>query len=682
MSELESYRVQVPISEGVSPTQSFTDPVTLREATIPLPPKLQTEDTDSWGSAVRRVLLMGTFGSGKSSLMRHLLATAGESPGFPAVSAGRTTIAPTEVICSPERSYAGVVTFAPEPEIREVVRENVSAASRQALRGSSDKKIADALLIHTDLRVRLTYLFGKYVDIEARRESRRPWSAERIDAQISKQSHIQGFVDAVRRIADQVSGFELRTVGSDDEDDEARGLDEVIEDSTEFAELVDTMMSSVRQRTLDIDHRGTIDRDPSGWPVRWYHTSTGRSDFLEALDVFTGNADAKLGRLHRLGQLMTPLVNGVRIRGPFKPDFADDVIPLVILDTQGLGHVIDGHESKSTSIPNEMVRWMREADAIILVDSGQQPMHNDPPLVLRTVATMGATRRFFLVFSHMDQVRGGPIATEDDAAEHVDQAVRAALEAMAAVVGPRPEELMRSRLSSHSVYASHLNELLDPENPQHEWTIEQLADLTNEIAAIPPNPPPPEIVPIYARAQIRDAVTLAGSRLNAEWAEMVGIWKGGTRHWATVRALAVRMAFYEYLEGWNGMYPAADLRSELQAALDTMLREPADWQGEPTIEERQAHTDDLVAAVQDQASVRLAELAKHRVIDAQRVRWRKAATFRGTGSTRERAAVIREIMNDSVIGHPGDGVDHIAERVADLLTSLSRADGTALLRVR
>jgi hypothetical protein len=36
--------------------------------------------------------------------------------------------------------------------------------------------------------------------------------------------------------------------------------------------------------------------------------------------------------------LLTPLVNGIRIAGPFQPTWADHVPSLVVIDTEGLGH--------------------------------------------------------------------------------------------------------------------------------------------------------------------------------------------------------------------------------------------------------------------------------------------------------------------------------------------------------
>jgi septin family protein len=90
----------------------------LREMVLPGP---------SQTTGYRTILVIGTTGAGKSTLIRQLMGTSGPE-AFPATSASKTTVAETELLLAPGDYYA-VATFMPLVEIRAYVEENVVAAA-------------------------------------------------------------------------------------------------------------------------------------------------------------------------------------------------------------------------------------------------------------------------------------------------------------------------------------------------------------------------------------------------------------------------------------------------------------------------------------------------------------------------------------------------------------------------
>ena len=77
----------------------------IRNETLPLPGREEGYST---------VMLVGSTGAGKTSLLRHLIGSDPDTDRFPSTSAARTTIADTEVICAESDEYEAVVTFANE----------------------------------------------------------------------------------------------------------------------------------------------------------------------------------------------------------------------------------------------------------------------------------------------------------------------------------------------------------------------------------------------------------------------------------------------------------------------------------------------------------------------------------------------------------------------------------------
>ena len=83
--------------------------------------------------------------------------------------------------------------------------------------------------------------------------------------------------------------------------------------NTTIIEITDFLVSEVRARVeLLCPHDIVASRD--GWPLYWRCHRSDRGEFLADLRRFAGN-DAT-----QFGTLLTPLVNGLRVRGPFHPD--------------------------------------------------------------------------------------------------------------------------------------------------------------------------------------------------------------------------------------------------------------------------------------------------------------------------------------------------------------------------
>ena len=127
------------------------DASTIREVAIPLP---RSTDSD-----YRQVLLLGTTGGGKTTLVRQLLGTDPVGERFPSTSTARTTIADMEILLT-AGPFRAVVTFLPREEVRDYLEESMSAAALAAYQGNSEAEVLRRLLNHLDQRFRLVYVLG------------------------------------------------------------------------------------------------------------------------------------------------------------------------------------------------------------------------------------------------------------------------------------------------------------------------------------------------------------------------------------------------------------------------------------------------------------------------------------------------------------------------------------------
>ena len=128
-----------------------TDFLALRDGVITLP--------SSQSSDYRRALFLGTTGAGKTTLLRQLMGTDPAKERFPSTSTAKTTVHETEVILQ-EGPYCAVVTFFPMEDVREHLKECISAAVLAAYRNESDSDQMRRLLTHVNQRFRFNYVLG------------------------------------------------------------------------------------------------------------------------------------------------------------------------------------------------------------------------------------------------------------------------------------------------------------------------------------------------------------------------------------------------------------------------------------------------------------------------------------------------------------------------------------------
>lgn len=613
----------------------------VRDALIPLP-----ERTTGW----RRVLLLGTTGAGKTTLVRQLIGTDPEEERFPTTATGRTTIADTEIILR-EGNFHAVVTFFQLDEVREYVLDCVLRASILSYRGESRADIQRAVLQHPDQRFRFNYIlgdgpstldssdtaaddlfddatFGSFPAVSAMAE------LGQLETDEAEQT-IGRVVDRVNILASEHGGRLERELDPDGTEDARvldelleQGLDEILRDDEDIHALVDELVDQMGAR-FDLITEGNLRRNRQGWAESWTFETDDRSSFIRQLRRFTSNA--KLG----FGRLLTPLVSGVRVSGPFKPTWygGQDYPHLVLFDTEGLGHTPDS----SASMPTRLTRLIDEADAVILVDNSAQPMQAAPAAALRALARSGQAAKLRICFTHFDSVMGDNLPTDQDKARHVLQACSGVLARIGEEFGPFAERPLRYRVKSGSYFLADIQKKF--EDSDQLALIDQLRRLIEDLESSGERPTLAETRPVYDKTNLVVAIRDAVEDFNEHWRAVLGLAASinvTKEHWGRVKALSRRIAFRmddEYLH----LRPVAHLQAELQGELVKLVQNPVEWSaGEPTQEERQAVLEDFVARLNNG----LLDLCKRRMTDEPIREWQQAYGLNGPGSTFERARVI------------------------------------------
>jgi len=608
-----------------------------RDQVIPLP----SSDVDGY----RRVLLLGTTGAGKTTLLRQLIGSDPSSDRFPSTSAAKTTIADTEIVFA-EGPFHAVVTFAPRDEVRDHVEECVSAAILAAYRGERDVEVMRRLLSHGEQRYRFNYVLGNGPLADPPRSSDDETDDEDSDesaAVVPRTLEVElqrtnKVLNRALKVVQEIAGrrgealrAELDASGEED----LRVVDELFEDQLDslvreeegFHEVVDELMEEIEERFSDLEP-GTVAKTKQGWPIHWQWQSNDREGFLRVVKKFSGN------QAPMFGSLLTPLVNGIRVRGAFRPRWSDGEMPkLVLIDGEGLGHV----PTSTATLNAKVTKRVAEVDAVVLVDNAEQPMQAGSVAAIRTLVYTGSVRKLILAFTHFDGVRGDNLPNPSDREQHVVGSVENLIVSIGDEIGPQAERMLRSRVDESRYFLGGIDRLLDRRKSKR--TIAQLHGLLAAIETVVDRVATGKARPVYDRMNLVLAIREAAQAFHESWLIMLGLKANPGRqkeHWTRVKALSRRLAT-GMADEYDTLRPVADLHISLQKNIRALLERPVEWSlGQPETAEAGQFMEDFATLI----SARIREVALRRVKAERNPDWVRAYAEQGYGSSFRRAELI------------------------------------------
>lgn len=283
-------------------------------------------------------------------------------------------------------------------------------------------------------------------------------------------------MDELKAVAQRL-GKELRdSLRSETEQDERvidelfeEELDNLLRDEESIHEITDALMDEMEKR-FELLSAGSLRKSRQGWPISWEHEwkNDDRDDFIDWVGRFSSNY------AQHFGYLLSPLVNGVRVSGPFCPSWIEGDRPnLVLLDGEGLGHTPKSSSAISTSV----TRKIESSDVVLLVDSAAQPMQAAPVAAMKEIIASGASEKLVFAFTHFDEVEGDNLPTANDKAQHVLSSVENVLGAVGEELGSFAERALRLRLERARVFVGGIEKQLNLEEKDDRRAIKQLHKL-------------------------------------------------------------------------------------------------------------------------------------------------------------------------------------------------------------
>lgn len=640
-----------------------------RDLVIPMP--------SSADSQYHRVLLLGTTGAGKTTLLRQILGTDPETERFPSTSAAKTTIADTEIILGGD-TYRAVVTFAPIDEVKAAIEDCVIAATGAAYEEKADADIQRKLLNHVDQRYRFSYVLGNPPtdedddDIEDEDDEvvSPPLLQDNSGSLDLEKTHglIASCVTKVKELARkhrETISSELSASASEENVVDELFIEELgslLGNDPDFHQMRDDLINEIKLRFTLLQEGELSEQE---WPQTWRWETTDRRQFIRQVTRFTSNYAPLFGRL------LTPLVNGIRVKGPFQPDWLTGDSPeLVLVDGEGLGHT----PNSASSLPAKTQESFNEMDVILLVDNAIQPMQASTIAALRAVISSGNASKLHIVFTHFDGVVGDNLRTVGQKKDHVKASVESVIERnIRTQLGQTSAEVLEERLDSATFFVGGIDKRINSTSGRGQRTIQSLSDMLDAVRRFS-QIEPGTAIPVYKLSDISPAIRSGVEAFEEDWNARLGLgyspW-ADKEHWARIKALNRRFAERWDPEEYSALRPIADLAMHLRERMWDYIQKPLYWRGEASKEE-QNRRKELFA---DSISLGFLRLARRRLSNERICEWEDAYELYGTGSTRDRAVLISDcIFNIS------DEYTQLIKDIEAIVTELADDMGIELIQ--
>lgn len=605
-----------------------------------------------------RILFVGTTGAGKTTLLRQLIGSDPDIDRFPSTAPAKTTIADIEVIMSPS-PYQAIVTFFTEFQVQTYVEECILDAALAVHAEQPIFRVAERFLNHRDQKFRLSYILGPGINAASVNddssfddelsfdddEQDSPPSREPDEDAIpasERTANAEAVAEVLRRIGDlarsvseEISeelGVKGKQISKEDQDAFMELLGEEFERELytreDFHNLTQDVMDMIRVR-FDRISVGVLSYGASGWPQSWTFKTKDRSDFIQSIRWFSSNY------WPQFGQLLTPIVNGIRVQGPLYSEVQPQGAKLVLIDGQGLGHTPDD----ATSVTTHVTRKFAEVDVVLLVDNAQQPMQAAPVSVLKALAISGYEDKLAIAFTHFDQIKGQNLPGMAERRAHVMASVISAITNLQDTVGVRIARTLERGIDDRCFMLGGTQKKLSTLKPKAAaYMAQQLKTLIEFCLKAAEPKDQPKAAFVYDPIGISFAVQNGASKFNKAWKARLGLATYANlrkEHWTRIKALNKRIAG-EFDVEYDTLRPVADLQTYLLEAISRYLDAPV---SEPGIDAEQQAT----TRIRQLVAASLNKLVRQRLIDAKLTDWRNAYEEKGSGSATRRAMHISEI---------------------------------------
>ncbi|OMD42775.1 hypothetical protein BSK56_24850 [Paenibacillus borealis] len=592
----------------------------------------------------------GFSGAGKTSLLSQLLGLDVKKENVLATSSNKTTVSDIEFIIKNTDDFSLVCTFKEKQKIEDYVRELIQRASHEAIGNNEHDSITRKFTETADKEFRLHYIVGTIKSKVSDTNSLSSRFAKYQGAN-EQDSHYNELMSSLLDDIIYQSKARWKNYTVDNNLDlssltelekyqlEIDFLEGFIKEDI-FLDYVDQIMKEIEttiNKVLTIEGL-FVEKTRYDWISYIYSKQLNRVDCLNLIEKLATN------KKKLFGEILTPIVESIRVQGPFFPDWVveKERYKFTFVDGRGLDHVL----KEAFSVPLEVNNKLRRANKIIYVQNGSETMSHNSKVFFENLELSGYTPKIHLVFTHFDEVEGNNLVTASDKANHVIGNMEQVLN----LLDHDKKNNIQDSINNKMFFLGGLDKNLK-ENLEDDITLNELHQFIETLNMTEVELQLKNLNFIYYKQVLPVDLLEVSEQFNNRWKAQLGrktVDGIVSLSWPTIKALSRRYAEFNRLS-YNNISPAGDMVQYLKGCLYQYFSIPNYFMREERIDEKK------VAQFRTKAMENAAELitifSKGRLLDdgEQLVRWKRAYyDRRGPGSTSQRAQDISEIIDNAM----------------------------------
>lgn len=403
------------------------------------------------------VHLIGEQGSGKTRLLRQLLGLKEEAEPFPALGSVESSAYAMEWLSADQEYYEAIVTFVPFLEMKECVEEAVCEAATAYIAESSEFGMVEALIGKGG---RMRSLMGQLPAAISRMYG---WLPSFTDDQDRKR-----WAPYIKAIQAEALKLRNEMIARGEDTSDSILFQRAWKAEARCGQISRALVEEI-ERNFSLLEEGSMTYHEDDWPLSWRFQTSDRSYFFQLLYQLFGD-DAVFD-----GKQLSGLVEGMRLKGPFRPLSHEGPAPKWMVTEQ---HTEAGKWSA------RQMKNVRKADMVVFVEKG---LTSQPSPLLEHLIVSGRADALTIVLTGMDDMTGNRFRTYDEKGEQLCRLLHERIQAAGERWGERAERALTRVCRQNGLHmVSHTADLSAIDVRQKLTHVLETSTIPKEVSRVHP----------------------------------------------------------------------------------------------------------------------------------------------------------------------------------------------------
>lgn len=553
-----------------------------------------------------KVNIKGPSGAGKTTLLGKLLNL---DKSQLATAVNKTTVGTREYLMEDSPTYSLCCTFLSQFEVQRQLQD-ITQRVIEILVDNIDiplKKVRSKFVDSTDQQFRIEQILGKVSEHNTNNIS-------------------QLFMKFIEDIKQLIQAEKQAHNDVSDEEFSDENLEEIVLNilSCKVSEEFQLQLfSNIQYKLVDLITKYPVayEKNQFGWIDYIYEHNMEKALFDELVYIFSSIKHSTSENL------LTPLVDILRVKGPLYPDWVEDKENYHLHLVDGIG--IDHDQKDAITLPNHVTEEFLESDYIIWLENAANVTSNTVKLFFEEMERTKQLDKVILYYTHLDELKGDKFDDLDDKISAIDNNFENVFS-----VDDTSKKLLK-KLEKVLPYKTFYFENLKEEtlSEENQLNLKQTATLLKK--------------PIDTKLSSEISIVLDENHLISNYLKIYDTfwfnWNNivNSKHWSKFKAMTERLAYTTNIYGYDHLLPVEFRKNLLLDVFNNALENASVVSN--NVEDLENISKVLTQAVASSLSDTMIQL----IAKSKKIEWATSYQYKGTGSHSRRKEYVKWILQQT-----------------------------------